>query len=336
MKYYLLKLKFVTPVHFGNSQDGGQLERAVSTFRVDTFFSALVDDAAGRGMQADVARIIEKVNRKEIGFSDFFPYFDCEADGESELYLPKPLVLRSAHTEKPLGLAKMREEATLRKKQKKQTFVRASFMKKFLRCVESGENYVENLPEFGVTELVQKVNCRENEPLPYYVGTYSFAPNAGLYFIIAAEKEQDVKWIERLVEGLGYSGIGGRRSSGYGKFELCEDLIEMNADGVYEDDAAIFAMLADEGAKHQLLLSVLLPVKEELAKVQEGQYKLIHRSGFVFLQDGKQQKRDGLYMIEAGSCFSKRLKGSMVSVAGKDAAHEILRDGIGMYAGLPL
>lgn len=336
MKHYLLKLKFVTPVHFGNAQDGGQLERAVSTCRADTFFSALVDDTAVRGLMADADKLIRKVKSGEIRFSDFFPYYDRDADGECELYLPKPLVLPSMHTEKSLGLAKMRDEATLRKKQKKQAFVRASLMKKFLKCVETGESYVESLPEFGVTDLVQKVNCRESEPLPYFIGTYSFAPNAGLYFLLSVADEQDAKWVERLIEGLGYSGIGGRRSSGYGKFELREDLIEMSGDGVYEDDAAIYAMIADEEAKRQMLLSVLLPAQEEVASVKEGQYKLIHRSGFISSLGGIQQKRDGLYMIEAGSCFPQRMNGKVVSIAGEDAEHEVLRYGIGMFAGLPL
>ena len=336
MKHYLLKLKFVTPVHFGSAQGGGQLDKTAATCHADTFFSALVEDLAGRGMLSDVEKLVGKVKAGEVLFSDLFPYHESSAKGDCEFYLPKPFVLPASPKGKTLGLSRMREEAALRKKQKKQAFVRASKLQKFLHCIETGENYDEALPEFGVADLVQKVNCRESEPLPYYVGTFNFAPDAGLYIVYTVNDEQDAEWVEKLVESLGYAGIGGRRSSGYGKFELPEDSIEMSTEGLYADDAFIYAMLTDKKADRQMLLSVLLPEKRDLAIVRNGCYKILQRSGFAVSPVNGQQKRDSVYMLEAGSCFSSRINGKMVSVAGEGMPHEVWRYGIGMYAGLTL
>lgn len=50
---------------------------------------------------------------------------------------------------------------------------------------------------------------------PYHVGGFQFAPNCGVYFLVAGSYD-----LLPLLEQLSYSGIGGKRSSGYGRFEF--------------------------------------------------------------------------------------------------------------------
>ena len=57
---------------------------------------------------------------------------------------------------------------------------------------------------------------------------------AKVMFVLGLENEDDMEEMQELITQLGLSGIGGKRSSGYGKFELGEDYIELdeNADHI--------------------------------------------------------------------------------------------------------
>ena len=49
---------------------------------------------------------------------------------------------------------------------------------------------------------------------PYHVGGFHYREGAGLYFIAKGGYD-----IAPLLESLRYSGLGGKRSAGYGRFE---------------------------------------------------------------------------------------------------------------------
>ena len=163
---------------------------------------------------------------------------------------------------------------------------------------------------------------------------YTFSQSCGLYGIIAYEDEEKANWVLSLIEGLGFTGIGGKRSSGCGKFSVDKDeAIWLDDMGVYDDDRELYNLLTRKASTY-MNLSVFLPEENEISVVSEGQYRLLKRSGFV-TPDGQHEmaKKNDVYMVEAGSCFRKPMRGAIVSVE-PSASHPVWRYGKGLFAGL--
>mgnify|MGYP003088169845 CR=1 FL=1 len=146
---------------------------------------------------------------------------------------------------------------------------------------------------------------------PYHVGVYQFNAGNGLYIILGYENENVLNLAESLLECLSYSGIGGRRSSGLGRFEF----YNMKVDKSFED------RLTRTG-KEYMTLSVSLPEDDELEMVlNEANYKLIKRSGFVssYTYSDEYLRKKDLYVLDSGACVINKYKGSVydVSVSGR-------------------
>lgn len=333
MMYYIFTLKFLTPVHFGDTANGGGLDKFSIQCSADTLFAALCNEAANKGSDA-VEKLVKKTAEGKIVFSSLFPYWRT-ADDDLYFYLPKPLLkLEQEEQQSAKSFEEIKQLATKLKKQKKSTYIRASQINSLLKY--GGSNGQFAVPEFAAPLVAGRVALREEKPLPYYVGSYVFSENSGLYFILGVEHEEEFALIKDLLLSLGYSGIGGKRSSGYGKFELADDELELFDDGgVYDDDTAIALMLYNEKSKYQMCLAPVCPCVDEIAVVKQGSYKLIKRSGFIASSAAKDNiKRNSIYMLQEGSCFSERLRGQMLQQTVDGLAHDIYRDGIGMFVGL--
>jgi CRISPR-associated protein Csm4 len=61
--------------------------------------------------------------------------------------------------------------------------------------------------------------------LPYHVAAWRFAAHCGLYLIVRYEKQEDLQLFTNLLQDLSWEGIGGKQSSGWGKFELRESSV---------------------------------------------------------------------------------------------------------------
>lgn len=333
MMYYIFTLKFLTPVHFGDTANGGGLDKFSIQCSADTLFAALCNEAANKGSDA-VEKLVKKTAEGKIVFSSLFPYWRT-ADDDLYFYLPKPLLkLEQEEQQSAKSFEEIKQLATKLKKQKKSTYIRASQINSLLKY--GGSNGQFAVPEFAAPLVAGRVALREEKPLPYYVGSYVFSKHSGLYFILGVEHEEEFALIKDLLLSLGYSGIGGKRSSGYGKFELADDELELFDDGgVYDDDTAIALMLYNEKSKYQMCLAPVCLCVDEIAVVKQGSYKLIKRSGFIASSAAKDNiKRNSIYMLQEGSCFSERLRGQMLQQTVDGLAHDIYRDGIGMFVGL--
>ena len=333
MMYYIFTLKFLTPVHFGDTANGGGLDKFALQCSADTLFAALCNEAANKGSDA-VETLVKKTAEGKIVFSSLFPYWRT-ADSDLYFYLPKPLLkLEQEEQQSAKSFEEIKQLATKLKKQKKSTYIRASQINSLLKY--GGSNGQFAVPEFAAPLVAGRVALREEKPLPYYVGSYVFSKHSGLYFILGVEHEEEFALIKDLLLSLGYSGIGGKRSSGYGKFKLADDELELFDDGgVYDDDTAIALMLYNEKSKYQMCLAPVCPCVDEIAVVKQGSYKLIKRSGFIASSAAKDNiKRNSIYMLQEGSCFSERLRGQMLQQTVDGLAHDIYRDGIGMFVGL--
>lgn len=327
MMYYIFTLKFLTPVHFGDTANGGSLDKFSFQCSADTLFAALCNEAANKGSNT-VETLVKKTAEGKIVFSSLFPYWRT-ADDDLYFYLPKPLLkLEQEEQQSAKSFEEIKQLATKLKKQKKSTYIRASQINSLLESGGSDRQFA--VPEFAAPLVAGRVALREEKPLPYYVGSYVFSEHSGLYFILGVEHEEEFTFIKDLLLSLGYSGIGGKRSSGYGKFELADNDLML-----YDDGTAIALMLYNEKSKYQMCLAPVCPRVDEIDVVKQGSYKLIKRGGFIASSAAKDNiKRNSIYMLQEGSCFPERLRGQMLQQTVDGLAHDVYRDGIGMFVGL--
>ena len=328
MRHEIILFRFTSPVHFGDAAEGGDLGEILSYCRADTFFSALCREAADISQEL-LACVVEGVQRGKLRFSDLFPW----KKGTScyELYLPRP-VMNLPHTEqaKTLSYEEVREQSGERKKYKKRSFIRASEMESYLQ-----ERNISAQPDFGKEELRTQYNAREKRP--YGIGAYHFMPDAGLYLILSGDEELAEK-LEPLIKLLGMAGIGGKRSSGFGKYIFEDDPLDLSDENTYGgDDVSLYKMLCAGHSNCYMALSSFLPEKLEVGDMSSGTGKIIKRGGFAWSREMTgPAKVSSVYMMASGSCFSKRLEGRIADVNNGSVPHPVYKYGKGLFVGLPL
>lgn len=334
MSYVIYPLHFRTAVRFGVPGRGGRLDEACMEYPADALFGALCAELAASGETEELGRLAESVERGDLRLSDLLPWQRREHGGALALFLPRP-VLRIEHTQ-----AQEREDyrstcenATMRKKQKKLKYIRASRMQDYICAMQSGSPFEDREfdANFGMESLRQRVNRRGEEPLPYYVAQFDFRTEAGLYLIACVRDEKTISWLHRLLVWLGTAGIGGKRTSGYGKFRVGE-IIHMDADDG-SDIAALRDMLAADSAPWQLALAPVLPTADDLAAVKRGAYRLRRAGGFISYPVHSAEKKNSVYLLDAGSCFPARISGTCGMLGTRDG-HPVWRYGYGFYAGV--
>ena len=301
MKFVVYKLNFTAGVHFGT----GMLWSGANTLPADTLFSALCMEAARQG-EENISTLVDLVKQQKLRFSDLFPYI-----GE-ELYLPKPLVPIRRENE---------GDSIVKKSFKKLKYIPVSQLDTYLQGKIDPVAAVEKLKKLGAFEVRTMAASRSaekletGETLPYSVGIYHFKPSNGLYTIVSAESDVVQQQFEALLNALSYSGIGGKRSAGLGRFT------------VQKTDVPETLLKRLRGNVTPCVsLSVCMAADEELESVlEDAQYLLLRRAGFVTsteYADEQRRKRD-MYMFCAGSCFEKRFAGDVfdVSNGGRHAVY---------------
>lgn len=331
MSYYLYLLTFDAPVHFGDTSLGGGLEQSGWEFSSDKLFSSLCTELAANGEAAAIDELMSMAEKGQFHISDLFPY-QVQDNGEWELYLPIPFKHIEGRVQaKHLSMQEAKELSRLRKVAKKQLYYRASDFSSLCTAMHNGEFFTaQNELQLGCDEIVERVNCRGEKPLPYFIKNFSFAENTGLYGLVELPDDKQ-EWFQQLLTSLGLAGIGGKRTSGYGRFHLADDMFYLDEEYAsdFEDTAALYRLLTQSSDSY-MNISALLPGDGEAAVVAKGQYKLRKCSGFT-----GGTKRDSIYMLEAGSCLPKKLAGKIVCLGNMDK-HPVYRYGMGMYVGLTL
>ena len=251
--------------------------------------------------------------------------------------MPRPAFWEQVNHSLPDSYASACALSRARKQQKKTAYVRASRLQDFGAAVCAGRPF-EEVNDFGEEILRQRVNCRGEEPLPYFVGSFAFHEQAGLYLVLAiddadTDESEHVEAMACLLDFIGQTGIGGKRSSGYGKFHLADDPIILSDDAVYgEDDGALYQMLSDTAAEWQMAIAPVLPGVQDIEAAAHGLYRLRHVGGFV-TTDALAEKKNSICLLDSGSCLHERIAGSM-AVLGQNEGHPVLRYGYGLYLGI--
>jgi len=301
MKFKIFKMNFTGAVHFGE----GGLTTSGDTLMADAVFAALCSEAAMQGGGL-LDKLVESAARGKLLISDALPYIG------KTLYLPKPVLEVRGRDE---------GNSAIKKALKKLRFIPAEKLDIYLRgdldIAEEARSFHDN---FSCQDLIEKVTVPEEEiTRPYAVAVRRFRKGSGLYICVGYDTEEICDMFSELFENLSYSGIGGKRSSGYGRFEVT----------VAGGGEIFIQKLQTLNAGKYMSLSVSLPAEDELDDVIAGaDYLTVKRSGGVgsaSYADTMRKKKE-IFMLAAGSVFSRRFSGDIfdVSDGGK---HPVYRYG---------
>ena len=278
MKKKIIKMKFHSPLHVGNRN----LTDSEFTIKADTIFSALCLESE------NIEALVAQVKNKKLRISDALPYID------SYYYIPKPIM-------------HIKHESENYKLFKKIKYIPYDMLDQYLEGCMYPEDELENFL-LGESDLRSQVSVGKD---PFNVGIYNFHKNSGLYIIV--EYEDD--YILDLFQKLQYSGIGGKRSSGMGRFSF-------ELDECFD--------LGDGG--HKILLNTAMAKDGEIESVLEGAgYLLQKRSGFI--NQSRYKKRD-FYTFTAGSVFTKKFEGDVFDVGNGE--YPVYRYEVPMFLGVNL
>lgn len=299
MNTTIVKLSFLAPVHFGE----GRLSDSLYTCDAATLFSALYIEALKMGAPDTLLRAAEQ---GDLSLSDAFPFI-----GDA-LYLPKPMIAPGTFEQRPGKEGDSRE----RKANKKLAYIPS---RRFDDYMAGKLNVIAELEHFrpGVASVQAKVNLERRggpDAEPYFVGGFSFAQDAGLYFIV-----QGTFNLTPVLEQLSYSGIGGKRSSGYGRFTFST----MPATELGRN------LAMPRPGRTSMLLSSASPRDNELTNelLEGARYRLIRKGGFVQspTHSANPQKKRDLYLFAAGSTFTSHFSGDVFDVNATLGAHPVYR-----------
>ncbi|MGL4483314.1 MAG: type III-A CRISPR-associated RAMP protein Csm4 [Anaerovoracaceae bacterium] len=318
MVYYLFKLKFHTPIHIGESEHARSLETAIDRICADTMFSALCSCCG----EDEIKKLFNMCKDGNLLMSDTLPY-----KGE-ELFVPKPIV-SSKQIDGSIIIDK--------KKFKKIKYIPLSIINQYLIFLEGAGNYdFENTEtDFGTAYSVAKVAIDGlKDPMPYSVGLFEYCEDAGLYIIFKV-KEEEIDFIKHKLIALGRSGLGGKITSGYGKFEI-EDEIFLNEP--FDDATQNLYTLLEQKEGKQMLLTSALPNIQELESVLTGaSYNLVRRGGFAKSTKlgSVAIKKQTQYFFKAGSVFTQTFTGDVYNVV-QGGDHPVYRYSKPLFLGVNL
>lgn len=307
MEYKIYKMDFSTGVHFGSKN----LEDAEYVISADTLFSAVCQEYL-KIDASNFSEFVNKVCKGDILFSNTFPYI------ENELYLPKPMMI--------IDKSEKNGDSTVKKAYKKLNYIPISKFEDYINGKLDVLYETNKLHTLGKKEARINANVCGEETLPYRTGIYHYNENCGLYFIVGYKNEEDTYDLNDVIDSLGYSGIGGKRNSGLGKFSI---KIEKISDAIAE-------RFDTDNYDKFMTLSVCLPKDDELPiALDKADYKLDKRSGFVYSENysSVQMKKKDLYVFQAGSCFASLFDGDVYDVS-KYGNHAVYRYAKPMFMGV--
>ena len=310
MKYKIYKFSFSTALHMGKRN----LEEHEYTIHADTLFSALCIEAIKMG-EPTLQQLYKAVQENQLLLSDAFPYIN-----DNTYFLPKPI--------KQIVHGENSGNSVIKKAYKKLKYIPAEAFEQYLSGNLDVMWATELLHHLGKEEVRTFVNLTDVEDsTPYQVGTYHFQPDSGLYVIVGYADDELLTWLEELLTSVSYAGIGGKRSSGLGKFTLKKGKLHQDIQKRLEHKSETY-----------MLLSCALPMEEELEEImQDAEYLLLKRSGFVYSEkySESQMRKKDIYFMSAGSCVKEKFSGAVydVSAGGK---HAVYRYGKPMFLGVDL
>ncbi len=287
MDLQLYRLKFYRAL-FGE----GSLLEVEPLFTANRLFSALFIEAQKLNLDQDLMVLASKGN---LQISNAMFYLDPD-----QLFLPKPIGYpkRSHHSSDDAV-----EDRQNAKALKKLSAIRFDDFDEFVAGeIEIISDLLEEEKPLYQTDYVTR---KGEDPYRVYYTSYQ----AELAVIMAKDP-----LIEELMHHLQYSGLGGKRSSGYGRFELTVGALSQE----------IADRIVVESQEPVMLLNNALPRPEEMNQaLEEGHYLVKRSGGYAYSKQTDFYRKQDFYSLKAGSTFKKTFKGKIFDVAPDDIDHPV-------------
>ena len=318
--YRIIKLKNLTPLHIGTGKEN-QYDFSASDLHSDTLSAALAAIRIQHGKTDGVEAFLQSFT-----ISSAFPFW------ENTFFLPK---FQGKIHVKVAG----KEDYAYRKLLKKLKYVDIALWSDLVRGYEVliDESQVKDDFLLATSEGFEKpyrsqVNQRVSVPradneeaTPFFFNWKYFHEKAGLYCLTDAQGERFDELLN-LFQLLGEAGLGTDRNIGGGKFET---------------EAGMLDLPAIPDANHAMLLSLYIPAKDEIAKLQlrKARYELLLRGGFMAGSEEeslRHLRKRSVYMFGVGSLFPVKepLTGRIVDLAPAwhdGRMHPVFRSGRPFY-----
>lgn len=302
MNYKIYKLYFRTGLRNGE----GNLESNSVEIPSDILFSAIVNEAAAMDLEI-CENLIANFKNRSLKISDAFPFI------EEEYLLPKPLISFKNNT----------GELYERKLYKKIKHIPISNFSEFVNGNSNPEEILKKTKNLGKNQVDSKFRDNGDDSEIYSISYFRFNENAGLYFILGFENNLDAKF-EEILTALSFTGIGGRKTSGLGGFEI----EKRNLPEEFQNK------IDTENAK--MLISTSMAKETELEKIDENaNYSLLRRGGFIYSEDrtaayAPTKRKRTMHFFKSGSIFNRQFDGDIFRVE-ENFVHPVYRYGVAMW-----
>lgn len=289
MKYIIYKLYFNKGIRTGR----GKLSETGITLKADNIFSAIINEVSKYNEKL-LDRIVESVKNDTLLLSDSFPF------SKDELMLPKPM----------LSIKSEDSDSKEKKKFKKIKYVPISFLEEYLKGKSNPDKILKINENIGVKQLDTKIQYNSfGEHDIYNMEYFRFSKGSGLYFIVGYIDEELLYEINEILYNLSYTGIGGKKSIGLGRFEIIEEDLPVG----------LKDKINTKNAK--MLLTTSMAKEDELSYIlsNDSKYSLCRRGGYTYSESkialtGEQYRKATLYFFNSGSIFSSRFAGDLFRI----------------------
>lgn len=326
MNYFLYKLKFTTALHVGNDSGHDHLSSSEFTIHSDTLFSALCIEALHYGTTT-FNQFIQLFETGQAILSDALPFRG------TEFFLPKPIYRKQAVHPLP--------DPKDRKLFKKLAYIPLSMFYEYLCASDERPFDIHKAVELQKDIVFHdKRECvaisRQEVTRPYFIGSVVFNNECGLYLIIGTESDESKSMLEQLLFSLSYSGIGGKRSVGFGKFELDGPISVSESEGPMLH--RLHQLLTNRNADFYMTLNTSLPGEQEMdSALADACFLLCRRGGFVQSYNYAKTplKKKTIYALSPGACVKRTYSGVLLDLA-QGGAHPVYRCLKPLFAGVNL
>ena len=345
MAFFLYRLRFRGPVHFGLAGIG--LEAVEARLSSDSLTSALVNAVAIAEGPEGAQDLISQLTSPQPPFvvSSLFPFGpDPEKRAEPLMLLVRPLVpppVADPQTLRRLG-KDMKRISYLRPEDflswVGETPLEAHKLEEVVsrsQDLTSGWWEEETRPRVALDRLSQNSAIWSQAAIWFRKeqmeqGAQSKIAGSGLYGLVWF---RDDPWKERLAAAfamLGDTGLGGERTYGLGLFDF----------GGFEPPNPLFNKILTGKGPQRVFLSLYYPAPEERGRLGQvlQAWDFVERRGYIVTgRDTTGLKRKRVSMLVEGSVAREKLKGSMVDVTpdGAEALglrHRVYRSGLAFLA----
>ena len=125
------------------------------------------------------------------------------------------------------------------------------------------------------------------------------------------------------INALKFDGLGGRRSSGYGKFDF--EVLDLR--NVQNEDLKTLNLLLSSEKEMFMTLSPFLPKGLNDEMLENAFYQVVRRSGFVdsATYNPHLVKKKDVYALSVGSTFKNKLQGQILDVSTSAGSHKVYK-----------